>query len=161
MKSRQKKIKFVVLVGLGICSLASASMSISGVGDLPGGAFTFSRAHGGSGDGYTVVGYSFGESGGEAFHWTSSGGMVGLGDLAGGSFSSQSHGISGDGSTVVGQGSSASGPEAFLWTQSGGMVGLGDLSGGSFSSTARGISANGSTVVGSGISASSPSGFKK
>jgi probable HAF family extracellular repeat protein len=60
----------------------------------------------------------------------------GLGDLAGGSFSSFAIGVSADGSVVVGQGLSASGSEAFRWTSGTGMVGLGDLPGGLFFSSA-------------------------
>ena len=54
----------------------------------------------------------------------------GLGDLPGGSFSSQASGLSADGSVVVGSGVSAKSQEAFRWTQQTGMVGLGVLSGG-------------------------------
>ena len=49
-----------------------------------------------------------------------------LGDLAGGSFSSQALCVSANGTVVVGQARSASGDEAFRWTAGGGMVGLGD-----------------------------------
>ena len=80
--------------------------------------------------------------------------FTGLGDLAGGSFSSQASGVSSDGSVVVGRGESASGTEAFRWTQAGGMVGLGDLPGGVFFSSARGVSSDGSVVGGRGESAS-------
>jgi probable HAF family extracellular repeat protein len=86
--------------------------------------------------------------------------MIGLGDLPGGTFSSQAHDVSADGSIVIGISNSASGPEAFRWTSSGGMVGLGDLPGGSFSSTAYGVSADGSVVVGTGNSASGPEAFR-
>ncbi|WP_287722282.1 hypothetical protein [Microcystis sp. M055S1] len=77
----------------------------------------------------------------------------GLGDLPGGSFSSDATGVSADGSVVVGQSTSASGNEAFRWTQATGMVGLGDLAGGiSFPGgffSSPGVSADGSVVVGS------------
>ena len=43
-------------------------------------------------------------------------GMVGLGDLPGGDFSSIAQDVSDDGSVVVGIGNSASGEEAFRWT---------------------------------------------
>lgn len=42
--------------------------------------------------------------------------LIGLGDLAGGSFISLVRGISADGSVVVGVSSTASGTEAFRWT---------------------------------------------
>ncbi len=118
-----------------------------GLGFLPGG--TSSQANAVSADGSVVVGQ--GNFAGvnnevEAFRWTQSGGMVGLGVGA-------ANGVSADGSVVVGQGGSASIPfgEAFRWTQSGGMVGLGTLPGGNFSD-ATAVSADGSVVVGnSGI----------
>jgi probable HAF family extracellular repeat protein len=79
--------------------------------------------------------------------------MTGLGDLAGGLFSSRATAVCHDGSVVVGAGYSASGQEAFLWTAGTGMVGLGDLAGGSFNSVANGVSADGSVVVGYSSSA--------
>ena len=85
--------------------------------------------------------------------------LIGLGDLAGGSFTSRAFGVSADGSVVVGQGASASGSEAFRWTQGSGMVGLGDLAGGFFSSTAYSVSADGSLIVGKGSSASGNQAF--
>ncbi|MGD9648025.1 MAG: hypothetical protein AB7U73_20095 [Pirellulales bacterium] len=136
-----------------------------GLGDLPGGVFS-STAADVSDDGDVVVGrgnsfQSFSEGAvNEAFRWTAGGGMVGLGDLSGGSFSSSALGVSPDGTVVVGQGTSASGIEAFRWTAGGGMVGLGDLSGGAFESTASAASADGSVVVGRGTSASGIEAFR-
>lgn len=78
--------------------------------------------------------------------------FLGLGDLAGGSFTSDARGISADGSTVVGSGSTAAGQEAFRWTMSTGMVGLGDLAGGGIQSSAGAVSADGSVVVGQSLS---------
>jgi probable HAF family extracellular repeat protein len=74
--------------------------------------------------------------------------MIGLGDLAGGTFQSFALGVSADGSVVVGWSSSANGSEAFRWTPDGGMVGLGDLPGGGFASYAQNVSANGRVIVG-------------
>jgi probable HAF family extracellular repeat protein len=102
-----------------------------------------------SADGAVVVGQrKLFSVGNEAFRWTSSGGVEGLGDLPGGFVGATAEGVSADGSVIVGTGSSASGNEAFRWTESGGMVGLGDLPGGSFGSFAWDVSADGSTVVG-------------
>jgi probable HAF family extracellular repeat protein len=101
-----------------------------------------------------LVGFGSTTSGLEAFRWTSGGGMVGLGDLPGGSTSSVAYAVSADGSVVVGSSESASGTEAFLWTSGGGMVGLGDLPGGGFSSIAWDASADGSVVVGRSDTAS-------
>ena len=85
--------------------------------------------------------------------------MVGLGDLAGGSFSSNANGVSADGSVVVGSGFTASGPEAFIWDAINGMqnlqavledqLGL-DLTGWTLND-ASGVSADGTTIVGYGI----------
>jgi probable HAF family extracellular repeat protein len=86
--------------------------------------------------------------------------FLGLGDLAGGSFSSNAFAVSADGSVVVGGSQSASGSEAFRWTSGGGMVGLGDLAEGSFFSSANGVSADGSVVVGGGSSAAGGEAFR-
>jgi probable HAF family extracellular repeat protein len=86
--------------------------------------------------------------------------MEGLGDLAGGGFSSKAYEISWDGLIIVGVSDSNNGGEAFRWTDSNGMEGLGDLSGGSFSSRANGISADGSVIIGYGNSASGAEAFR-
>ena len=109
-----------------------------------------SHADGISSDGSIVVGYSGSPSGRQAYKWTQSEGIIGLGDLSGGIFESRAYGISGDGNVIVGYGSSSSGTEAFRWTSSEDMTGLGDLPGGSFFSEARDTSADGSFVVGFG-----------
>ena len=59
---------------------------MQGIGDLPGGGFS-SNALATSFDGSVVVGLSISElafSAGEAFRWTESTGMIGLGDFPGG-----------------------------------------------------------------------------
>jgi probable HAF family extracellular repeat protein len=120
----------------------------------------FSQATAISNNGSTIVGRSFGLNGREAFRWTQSEGMKGLGDLSGGDFYSDAVEASADGSTIVGESRSANGIEAFRWTLSGGMQGLGDLSGGSFFSTASDVSADGSIVVGSSRSANGTEAFR-
>jgi probable HAF family extracellular repeat protein len=103
-----------------------------------------------SADGSVVVGYGESALGEEAFRWTQSGGMVGLGDNSGSSlYRSRGLGVSADGSTVVGF-RNGNFPEAFIWTQSAGMVGLGELQSvpGGFS-ISWGVSGDGSVVVGS------------
>ena len=126
---------------------------MTGMGFLPGG--TFSLAHGVSADGSVVVGYNdtvvMGASGmsssEEAFRWTRSGGMVGLGFLSGDKHS-HAHGVSADGSVVVGYSTvSPSGVQAFRWTQAGGMVCLCNLPSRKMSK-AHGVSADGTVVVG-------------
>ena len=92
------------------------------------------EAWGVSADGSVVVGQGhWGNSWSdrEAFRWTTAG-MVGLGDLPGGSFQSAAFAASSDGSVVVGLGYSELGEEAFRWTSDGNMIGLGDLAGGNF-----------------------------
>jgi len=95
-----------------------------------------------------------------AYRWTSSTGVVYLGDLPGGASSSQAAGINADGSVVVGGSYSASGFEAFRWTQAGGMVGLGDLPGGAFSSEAVAVSASGEVIAGNGSANSGGQAFR-
>ena len=98
-------------------------------------------ANGISFDGEVIVG----QSNGEAFRWTQSTGMVGLGDLPGGDFYSSAAAVSSDGSVVVGYGDTSEGRRAFLWTQSEGIVDIADLPG---SSEVHAVSGDGSVVVG-------------
>jgi probable HAF family extracellular repeat protein len=122
-----------------------------GLGDLPGGSF-LSIATDVSADGSVICGngttvpYSP-YSPQEAFVWTATGGMVGLGGLAN-PVNSRAEAISDDGTTIVGVTTTAAGNEAFLWTLGTGMVALGDLPGGSVYSHALSVSADGSVVVG-------------
>jgi probable HAF family extracellular repeat protein len=122
------------------------------LGVLPAGVGTGGFARGVSGDGSVVVGNAHRVSGGdqevEAFRWTSSTGMVGLGDLPGGPFRSDAYAISNDGLVIVGQGETASGSEPFRWTASTGMIGLGLLPGEGNDGIAKATSADGSVVVG-------------
>lgn len=106
-----------------------------------------SYAFGISADGSVIVGGSYATEFGQAFRWTTTNGMIGLGDLPGGSDLSTAWGVSGDGSVVVGWGNSG-GQEAFRWTSDGGMIGLGDLTGHGFDSAATATSFDGSVVVG-------------
>ena len=133
----------------------------------PGGGFGF----GISGDGAVAVGYaSIGTVNQEAFRWTATGGLVGLGFLGGtggASPFSVARAANEDGAVVVGN-SSTSDPayytgsttqivpfkgEAFVWTAGGGMTGLGALGVDSYTtkqaSIATGLSTDGSVIVGS------------
>jgi hypothetical protein len=109
-----------------------------------------------SADGSVIVGqsssaasFASGASREEAFRWTAASGMVGLGDLNGGIFSSRAEAVSGDGLTVVGFSYSGNGVEAFRWTTtSGTMSPLGDLPGGAYNSQAHVVSADGNVVAG-------------
>ncbi len=128
-----------------------------GMGYLPGGESS-SVASGVSGDGSVVAGVStsgLSPSFGEAFRWTETTGLVGLGGLPGsGDPVSVPWGISADGEVVVGWALSENGREAFRWTESEGMVGMGDLPGGYFDSSATDVSADGSVIVGSALNPS-------
>ena len=66
----------------------AATPLFQGIGGLAGGA-AGSRIEAESGDGSTVVGASESCSGREAFKWTRSGGLAGLGNLLGGSESAR------------------------------------------------------------------------
>jgi probable HAF family extracellular repeat protein len=97
-------------------------------------------------------------SGNEAFRWTSSGGMVGLGNLYGNSSASA---VTPDGTVVVGESYDASGAheQAIRWTSASGMVALGLLPGGTYS-IAEGVSADGNVVVGFGTTNDTLQGFR-
>jgi len=116
-----------------------------------------SLGHAVSADGSTVVGGSRSVPGSpapnEAFRWTRSEGMAGLGFLVENPTPqtfSDAQGVSGDGSIAIGYGYSDLGLEAFRWAQATGILGLGDLPGGLYFSVASGISSDGSVVVGAG-----------
>jgi probable HAF family extracellular repeat protein len=118
----------VVLVTLS--GTADAEPYFMGLGDLPGGTFS-SYATGVSADGSVVVGRSSSAPGPQAFRWTQSGGVVGLGRLPGNTstFFSSAEAVSDDGSVVVGQsyyrmtwggpgcGCCVPRPGAFRWTE--------------------------------------------
>ena len=117
-----------------------------GLGQLPGTGIG-SVGTGISADGSVVVGTGT-STDFEAFRWTSSEGMVGLGFLPG-RVSSRGTGVSGDGSIVVGSSSDENfASEAFRWTAATGMVGLGDLVGGDGFSIASAVSSDGTAIVG-------------
>jgi probable HAF family extracellular repeat protein len=125
------------------------------LGDLPGGLGQ-SEATGINSNGQ-VVGVGDAATGERAFLWTptlpngTTGSMVDLGDLPGGSDSSLGRGINGQGQ-VVGWSSAMTGDRAFLWTPAvpngtiGSMVDLEDLPGGSDFSQAVDINSQGQVV---------------
>jgi probable HAF family extracellular repeat protein len=100
-----------------------------------------------SADGRVIVGASTVLGiGTEAFRWTETEGMVGIGDLEGGSVYSVATDASADGSVIVGQSLSTGGWEAFRWTESEGMVGLGFIE--QNYSYPWAVSGNGRVIVG-------------
>ncbi len=138
----------------------TASNGLVALGHL--GAQAFSEAQAISADGSVVVGYddaglvnptdAFNRV--EAYRWSPSSGMVGLGDLPGGVFNSQAHFVSSDGNVVVGHSNVAFDDnagifqeEAFRWTAQTGIQGLG-IPTGARVTQAFGASADGSSVVG-------------
>ncbi len=97
-----------------------------------------------SADGSVIAGiYSIGGHN-EAFIWTASGGVVGLG--VAGYTHSYTHAISADGDTVVGQLWGGGVSQSFLWTQGGGMQTLPYFVGGRTQSAALGVSDSGLVV---------------
>ena len=121
----------------------------------------WSRAIEISGDNRVIVGEvgppTSGDS--EAFRWTQSGGMVGLGDLPGGIARATATAASFDGSVIVGHGSTALGTEAFIWDDSNGMRNLREVLENDFGldltgwrlQVATDVSDNGLKIVGYGI----------
>lgn len=137
------------------------SEGMIGLGDLSGGIFQ-SQAADVSSDGAVIVGtgtisgtrgLNDTVEGLEAFHWTESGGLLGLGDLAGGTNWSSASAVSSDGLVVVGRSISNLGTEAFQWNSADGMEGLGMLVGDDVSS-AFDVSADGSVIVGTSANTS-------
>ncbi len=133
---------------------------ITSLGCLPGGGYAGAMAV--TPDGSVIVGASnstdSGYYGFEALRWTEAGGMVGLGDLAGGDFLSCAIDVSADGSIIVGYGYTAAGSTAFIWDADNGMRNLRDVLVNEYGldltgwilSWANGISADGTTIVGDG-----------
>lgn len=142
------------MVGLGYLNAYTTNASLYGL------ALSVPTAV--SANGSAIAGYSTNSDGTddwiEAFRWSETDGMVGLGYLheyTNGYRLSIATGISGDGSIVVGESSNSDGMkswrEAFRWTASDGMLGLGYLSehtDGTRHSLAQAISADGLTIVG-------------
>jgi len=108
-----------------------------------------------SADGSVIVGTSSSGNSSEAFLWTETTGMMGLGELPGGFVGSSAQGISADGLVIVGNSNSGliagSSIEAFFWTQATGMQGLGFLDPSDVASTAEFASSDGRLVFGDAI----------
>jgi probable HAF family extracellular repeat protein len=135
------------------------------IGHLSGGSWSTATAI--SGDGLVIVGVSdVGAQSREAFRWTQAMGILGLGELAGGSYYSYPMAVSADGSTIVGFSSTSGGSpafSAFIWTEALGMRNLQDVlqqSGvdltGWHLTRAIDISADGHTIIGFGSRDSGP-----
>jgi probable HAF family extracellular repeat protein len=131
---------------------------IVGLGFLGGDGFHDSFALGVNWNGSVVVGSSTYSTSSfwnyQAFRWTQTTGMLGLGFLSGERAApySGATGVTADGSVIVGESEYAANQsvEAFRWSQESGMVGLGFLGGGEpfpFSRAAA-VNLDGSVVVG-------------
>jgi probable HAF family extracellular repeat protein len=138
-------LALAILLALSAGYPLAVAQTFEGLG-LPGD--TYSAAIAVNADGTVVVGTSSTTVRGQAFRWTSTGGMVGLGYLPGNS-QSFAAAVNSDGSVVVGYSSQNGGvsPQAIRWTNPSGLIGLGYLSGNN-SSAAVGVSADGSFIVG-------------
>lgn len=155
------RVLILILIGVvsSMTTLRAAAASFTGLGDFPGGRF-LSSATDVSADGTVVVGSGTREGGrrgmgtSEAFRWTASTGLVGLGELPGGDVTSSAIAVSADGTFVVGNSFSDLGPEVFRWDGVMGMLGLGSSSPDGVFASARGISADGSIIIGQGITPS-------
>lgn len=124
--------------------------TITNLGTLGG---TQSYANALSGDGSTVVGYSYNaDEVQQAFVWIRGGGMVGIGvpDAQTASFATH---VSFDGSVVGGGLSNELGLRAFRWTVQTGLTDLGDLGGGG-QTTLQAMNRDGSVLVGYSTGAS-------
>lgn len=127
----------LVLLLLAVPAYSHAARFVP-LGFLPGS--DFSHGNDISGDGKVVVGQSTSTQNAQAYRWTETGGMEGLGFLSPEAPDSEAWGISDDGSTIVGE---SGGAKAFKWTQSYGMTSLG-------LGRAEGTSNGGSKIVGFG-----------
>lgn len=146
----------------------TADGGVQTLGSLPGGE-AGSDANGVSADGSVIVGLATNaQSENEAYRWTESSGMVGLGvlNLPGERHGSGATAVSADGRTIVGSsyGVPANTPsgdimEPFLWRADIGMVSLGDLPNGWHYSNAYAVSGDGSVVVGSSLTSPYPEAF--
>jgi len=120
---------------------SDSTITICDLGVLEGGNFSFAKAV--SDDGSVIVGVGDTPDGDRAFRWTQATGMVSLGILPGGDYSSRASDVSSDGRIIVGFSDSADGFYSFIWTEDAGMqrIDVEDF-------TAGAISGDGRVVVG-------------
>jgi probable HAF family extracellular repeat protein len=149
-----------------LCLAAQAGLAatFTPLGYLPGGS-GYSFATNISGDGTTVVGESRNGAGtNEAFRWTKSLGMQGLGDLPGGEFQSRAYSASTAGDVVVGIGTAQDVGnllDAFRWTSANGIEPLGHFpKSGLNYSYGTGVSGDGVTAIGTSGSTSGNQAFR-
>ncbi|HEY2760769.1 MAG TPA: hypothetical protein VGI75_08500 [Pirellulales bacterium] len=131
---------FCLAVACCFTPIPALAAIFTGLGFLPNGSRLESLAQGVSADGSVVVGRGeFASGQDEAFRWTQTTGMVGLGSLPSSVPASFAHAASSNGAVVVGQSAGA-----FIWTASGRMIIADSPSGALFNS----VSADGVIAVG-------------
>lgn len=132
--------------GGGAPDVVQPQVAFSSIAPLPGDVSNQPTAL--SADGTVVVGFSTSPSGKtQAFRWSATDGMTGLGFMAGGT-SSSAHGVSADGTVVLGDGNADAVLSAvFRWSAKAGLVPLKSLANSTIC-VAGGLSGDGATVVG-------------
>ena len=147
MKIQLNKISYLIIVFITILLVCGLNaQSYQNLGAFSGDSRSYGTAI--SSNGTIIVGWGYRPDGSggtitEAFQWTESTGIIGLGHIVG--IHSEANGISDDGNVIVG----TSYFNAFRWTAGTGMVGIGSLPGGGGDALAYGISPNGLVIVGS------------
>lgn len=139
---------YSILLLIAVSPSADGS-SFEELGSFSGGKL-YSDGRGVSADGAAAAGIGKPTSATEGFYWTS-GGIVGVGRLPGGTIS-QAKGISGNGSVVVGYGDVPGSPfppyKGFAWRADKGIIPLPDYNAVQVQSIANGANSDGSIVVG-------------
>lgn len=107
-----------------------------------------SEAYATSADGSIIVGTSASSLGPQAFRWTASTGMQGLGSESDEVFFRSANAMTPDGRTIVGSGRSLEFPVVVRWTESTGVVNLGRLHPDDLGAFANAVTDDGETIVG-------------
>ena len=146
------------LLGGRQAALWDGAGNMTSIAPIPG-----STAWGISDDGGVAVGSADLGSGEEAFRWTATGGLQGLGSLSATRFYSRAYGASADGAVAVGETNISTflgtGTVGFRWTAGGGMQPIGELPGGTVMSSASAVSDDGQVIVGTSSAASGQEAF--
>lgn len=134
----------------GAVTAEAVTASFQGLGPMPGDYGGGTYANGLSGDGSTVVGYTWvNGSTTRPYRWTAASGYQDLGTLGADGSNTRAYDTSFDGSVVVGQANTPNGPRAFRWQLGGGMQELPMYQ-------ALGTSGDGSVAVGMNIRWTAP-----
>lgn len=140
-----------ILAVIVCANLAPAQPTITNLGVLDGGNFSYATAI--SANGLVVCGSSTSSGGQRAFRWTETDGLVSLGALSGFTSYSVGQAVSDDGAFVAGSSYGANNSaRGFRWSSSTGLQSVSVLGTGS-ASYASAISANGSVIAGASYTA--------